>query len=450
MINLDNIGKLFLLDENFDIIELKLKSEIDRCRQQIRKNKIKNNDLVVIKTTNQHEILINYLALNFENVKVCILNYKIDDATFGHIIELLKPIAIFEESEIKIISYTEPPSLLKADLYLFSSGTTGTQKLIGLSNKKINNQILSISKLFDGSTNILNFLPLSFGHGLIANTLAPLLSQKKLVLTKKEFSIDVALNFEKIIVENEIQAFSTVPTHLAVLSSALQNKIITNKISIHNASSPLTEKHYNDIKKIFLNSEIRVHYGLTEMGSWITDYRIKNFKFGAVGTLIGNSNLKIDTNNHILVQILDGDLEIISIGQKTSKLHKEGSFYDTLDLGVIDTESKITLIGRESDFINKAGYKISPFEIENKLIACPDVVESVCFSIESQLYGEEVAVLVVPQFNDTMVEARIYEYCKKNIESFKRPKMIIIVDKIPKTPNGKISRQLIKNSYLKK
>lgn len=450
MIDLNNIGKLFLLDEKFDLIELKLKSEIDRCRERIRNKSIKNDDLVIIKIKNQHEILINYLALVSENVKVCLLNYKVEDVVLNQIVDLLKPSAIFEENEIKRLSNSESPSRLKSNLFLFSSGTTGAHKLIGLSNKKINKQIVSISKLFDEAQNILNFLPLSFGHGLIANTLAPLLTRKNLILTKKEFSIDLAFNFEKIVSQYKIEAFSSVPTHLTVLSAVFQNKVITNKISIHNASSPLAQKHYDDIMKIFINSEVSVHYGLTEMGSWVTEHLIKDFKFGCVGNLIGNVNLKIDANKHIFVEVLDGDLEIINLNQKNSEVLKEGSFYDTLDLGLIDSAGKLILLGRESDYINKAGYKISPFEIESKLIDCPDVTEVVCFPIESQLYGEDVAVLIVTRHNDDAAENRIYDYCKEKIESFKRPKKVFIADKIPKTSNGKVSRQLIKSTYFKK
>jgi acyl-CoA synthetase (AMP-forming)/AMP-acid ligase II len=99
----------------------------------------------------------------------------------------------------------------------------------------------------------------------------------------------------------------------------------------------------------------------------------------------------------------------------------------------------LTLVGRIKELINRGGEKISPREIDEALLAHPAVAEAVCFGIPDRAYGEEVAAAVVLKSEAT--EAELIAHCRVSLSDFKCPKVIHLVDAIPRTATGKIQRR---------
>jgi acyl-CoA synthetase (AMP-forming)/AMP-acid ligase II len=114
-------------------------------------------------------------------------------------------------------------------------------------------------------------------------------------------------------------------------------------------------------------------------------------------------------------------------------------WFRTGDQGHIDTEGYLTLVGRIKELINRGGEKISPREIDEVLLAHPAVAEAVCFGIEDRVYGEEVAAAVV--LSAAATEAELISHCRSSLADFKCPKVIYILEAIPRTATGKIQRR---------
>jgi long-chain acyl-CoA synthetase len=114
-------------------------------------------------------------------------------------------------------------------------------------------------------------------------------------------------------------------------------------------------------------------------------------------------------------------------------------YFLTGDVGRIDTHGYLYLVGRKTFFINKAGYKINPFEIETLLEEHPKVKEAVVIGVPTP-YGEEsVKAVIVPQ--GPCSEEEIAEFCRGRIANFKVPSLIEFCPKLPKSPTGKILRK---------
>jgi acyl-CoA synthetase (AMP-forming)/AMP-acid ligase II len=120
-------------------------------------------------------------------------------------------------------------------------------------------------------------------------------------------------------------------------------------------------------------------------------------------------------------------------------------WFRTGDQGVLDEEGYLTLVARIKELINRGGEKISPREIDEVLLAHPNVAEAVCFGVPHPTWGEEVAAAVVVR--DGVTEADLLAYCRERLADFKRPKQIHITDAIPRTATGKIQRGVVAKAY---
>ena len=117
----------------------------------------------------------------------------------------------------------------------------------------------------------------------------------------------------------------------------------------------------------------------------------------------------------------------------------------TGDIGKLDEEGYLTLVGRLKELINRGGEKISPREIDEVLLAHPKVAEAVAFGVPHKSWGEEVAAAVT--LNGEATEAELLAYCKERLADFKRPKEIHITTAIPRTATGKIQRRIVAQAF---
>ena len=116
-------------------------------------------------------------------------------------------------------------------------------------------------------------------------------------------------------------------------------------------------------------------------------------------------------------------------------------WFRTGDEGIIDTNGYLKLVGRIKELINRSGEKIAPQEIDEVLLTHPAVAEAVCFGIPHDIHGEEPSAAVV--LNEPVLPSELVAHCKRHLASFKCPRVIHIVQTIPKTATGKIQRRLV-------
>ena len=109
----------------------------------------------------------------------------------------------------------------------------------------------------------------------------------------------------------------------------------------------------------------------------------------------------------------------------------------TGDRGVLE-DGYLQLHGRLKEMIIRGGENISPYEIEETLLAHPAVEDAACFGTSSIKYGEEVAVAVVT--SAAVKRGELIDHCRGRLAPFKVPQALFFVDRIPRTPTGKIRR----------
>ena len=126
----------------------------------------------------------------------------------------------------------------------------------------------------------------------------------------------------------------------------------------------------------------------------------------------------------------------------------EASFFDewfcTGDIAVIE-DGYYRIMGRSSvDIIKSGGYKLSALEIENTLLAHPQIGEVAVVGIADRTWGEAVAAVVALKGDDDMTLEDLKGWCDGKLSSYKVPKQVRVVDALPRNAMGKVVKPSLK------
>lgn len=225
---------------------------------------------------------------------------------------------------------------------------------------------------------------------------------------------------------------------------------------IHTGSAAFPEADKDKLCEILPNTRLYFAYGSSEAGCVsMYDYSKNRGLISCVGKPNKNANIFIVDDNRNPIKSSKENQGLIAISggmvmqgyynapELTEEVLKDGVVY-TNDIGYIDDEGYVYMLGRKGDVINIGGLKIAPTEVENVVLRYPDIAECACFAVEDRMGG------VVPKLNVVMKKgceldtAALRAHMAKHLEAFKIPKLIVKVDELPKTSNGKLDRKRLK------
>src|SRR5687768_15228235 len=115
-------------------------------------------------------------------------------------------------------------------------------------------------------------------------------------------------------------------------------------------------------------------------------------------------------------------------------------WYRSGDEGYLDADGYVYVTGRLKEVINRGGRKVSPQEVDDILLAHPDVAEAATFAAPHARWGEDVASAVVLHPGAASTERELRRFVAARLTRFKVPSQILIVDRLPLGPIGKLQR----------
>src|SRR3984893_1973864 len=187
---------------------------------------------------------------------------------------------------------------------------------------------------------------------------------------------------------------------------------------------------------------------MTEAASQIAANPLGRGKPGSVGQPAGAEIAIMDGEGRRLPAGKRGEIALrgptITRGYDNDVAATECAFRDgwfrTGDLGYLDEDGYLFIVGRIKDIINRGGQKVAPAEVEQALLSHPDVVEAVAFSIPHRRLGADVAAAVVLRRDAKVGAQKLRDFARERLAGFKVPGLIRIVPGIPKGGGGKIKR----------
>lgn len=336
-------------------------------------------------------------------------------------------------------------------LLLHTSGTTSRPKLVPLSHQNLLNSADNIAATLQlGSKDIcLNIMPLFHVHGLIGAVLSSLAAGAAVCCTPGF----IAPRFLQWFAEFKPTWWTAVPTmHQAILDRtgvedmSLQN----NRLRfIRSCSASLPPVVLEALEEVFGVPVIEA-YGMTEAAHQISINPLPPLvhKPGSVG-LPGETEVAVV--DHTGAFLPNGEKgEVVLRGSNITGGYVKnptanaaaflGEWFRTGDEGYLDKDGYLFLTGRLKEMINRGGEKIAPREVDEALLAHPDVDQALCFALPHDRLGEEVAAVVVLKENASVSEMEIRAFIARSLSDFKVPARILFREKIPKGPTGKPQR----------
>ena len=125
---------------------------------------------------------------------------------------------------------------------------------------------------------------------------------------------------------------------------------------------------------------------------------------------------------------------------ETAKVMTADGYFRTGDIGIMDEQGYFKIVDRKKDMILVSGFNVYPAEIEEVATNHPKVLEAAAIGVPDDKSGETPKLFVVKK-DPSLTEAELKTYLIENLTGYKRPKFIVFIDELPKSPVGKILRK---------
>ncbi|KAG4991558.1 hypothetical protein JHK82_025073 [Glycine max] len=346
-------------------------------------------------------------------------------------------------------------------LFLHTSGTTSRPKGVPLTQHNLFssvNNIKSVYRLTESDSTVI-VLPLFHVHGLIAGLLSSLGTGAAVALPAAgRFS---ASSFWKDMIKYSATWYTAVPTiHQIILDrhSNSPEPVYPRLRFIRSCSASLAPAILGKLEEAF-GAPVLEAYAMTEASHLMASNPLPQdgpHKAGSVGKPVGQEMVILDETGRVQDAEVSGEVCIrgpnVTKGYKNNVDANTAAFlfgwFHTGDVGYLDSDGYLHLVGRIKELINRGGEKISPIEVDAVLLSHPDIAQAVAFGVPDPKYGEEIYCAVIPREGSDIDDAELLRYCKKNLASFKVPKKVFITDSLPKTATGKILRRLVAEHFV--
>ncbi|MFC2969006.1 malonate--CoA ligase [Acidimangrovimonas pyrenivorans] len=339
--------------------------------------------------------------------------------------------------------------------FLYTSGTTGRSKGAMLSHRNLlsNAQVLADYWRFTEEDVLLHALPIFHTHGLFVASNVSLLTGGAMIFLPA-FSVDEVLRLMP-----QATAMMGVPTFYTRL---LDDPRFTREVAkgmrlFTSGSAPLlAETHVAFEQRT--GHRILERYGMTETNMNTSNPYDGERRAGTVGFPLPGVELKI-TDPETGAPLPQGEPGMIEVRgenvfqgywqmpEKTAEELRADGFFITGDIGVMDADGYVSIVGRQKDLIITGGYNVYPKEVELVLDEQPGVLESAVIGVPHPDFGEAVFGVLVAAKGETPDEGAIQAALGGKLAKFKQPKGLAVVEALPRNTMGKVQKNILREMF---
>ena len=339
---------------------------------------------------------------------------------------------------------------------IYTSGTTGQSKgaMLTRDNLAANAAVLVDAWRFSSQDTLLHTLPLFHIHGLFVAINTVLASGASVLLLPK---FDAAQVLEYL---PRASVYMGVPTHYTrLLQQENLNRQSTAAVRLFvSGSAPLlAETHREFLQRT--GHVILERYGMSEtMMNTSNPYEGVRLA-GSVGPPLQGIAMRVrNAETGAVENTADviGTLEVkgrnVFAGYWRDEAKTRGEFtadgsFKTGDVGRIDKNGYVHIVGRAKDLVISGGYNVYPKEVESELDSVEGVLESAVFGVPHPDFGEGVTAAVVAKSGATLSEEAMIELIKARLARYKVPKRILIVEELPRNAMGKVQKNALRKMF---
>jgi malonyl-CoA/methylmalonyl-CoA synthetase len=453
---------------------------VGRLANTLRSNGARPGDRVVVQADKSPTALFLYLACLRSGAVFLPLNTAYSDAEVGYVLRDARPsVAVCDPARRDAFVGPEVLTLdgfgngtlaesaaAQADAFedvpvdpddvaalLYTSGTTGRPKGAILSQGNLAANAVALHRVwgFRPDDVLLHALPVYHAHGLFVATNCVLANGTGMVFLPR-FDVDAVIGQL-----SRCTVFMGVPTYYTRLlgDRRLDPERCRGVRLFVSGSAPLTETTHREFLDRTGHS-ILERYGTTETLMITSNPLVGERRAGAVGFALAGVRLRVtdpDTGHPEPAGAV-GQIEVTgpsvmpgywsggppSTSPPVRLDFTADGFFRTGDLGLIDQDGYLRIVGRLKDLIITGGLNVYPKEVEDVLDELDDVLESAVVGLPDADFGEQVAAAVVARPGRTVDESVVRQAARRRLAPFKVPKRVFVLDELPRNSMGKIEK----------
>lgn len=340
---------------------------------------------------------------------------------------------------------------------LYTSGTTGRSKGAMLTHGNMLSNALVLKDYWGWQADdvLIHALPIFHVHGLFVAIHGALINGSKMIWLSR---FDPKLVIRKM---PEATVFMGVPTlYVRLLAEPALTREAARHMRLFIAgSAPLLIETFTEWQTR-TGHTILERYGMSETAMLTSNPYFPDQgerRGGTVGYPLPGVSLRVqdDDGNPVPVGEIGG-IQVKGpnvfkgywrMPEKTAEEFTADGYFKTGDVGRIDTQGYVTIVGRSKDLIISGGYNVYPAEIEGYINELPGVAESAVVGIPHADFGEVGIAVVIAKPGAMLDPAQIIASMKSKLANFKVPKQCFVVEALPRNTMGKVQKNVLRAQY---
>ncbi len=338
---------------------------------------------------------------------------------------------------------------------LYTSGTTGRSKGAMLTHNNLYSNAFTLVDHWQFSANdvLLHALPIYHTHGLFVACNITLLSGASMIFQNQFRVEDILSALPNATVMMGVPTFYT-----RLLSAPAFNRDLVGQMRLFiSGSAPLSPQTHKDFAKL-TGHTILERYGMTETNMNTSNPYDGERRAGTVGFPLPGVEIRISD------QITGDPVENDDVGmieirgpnvfkgywqmpEKTAKEFRDDGFFISGDLGQIDKDGYIAIVGRDKDLIISGGFNVYPAEVENAIDALEGIDDVAVIGVPHADFGEGVTAIIVAAGDNVPGVEDIKDQLSTELARLKMPKEIFFVDALPRNKMGKVQKNQLREKY---
>jgi malonyl-CoA/methylmalonyl-CoA synthetase len=338
---------------------------------------------------------------------------------------------------------------------LYTSGTTGRSKGAMLTHDNLASNSLALVDYwrFTNKDVLIHALPIYHTHGLFVASNVTLFARASMIFLPK-FDPELIIKLMA-----RATVMMGVPTFYTRL---LQSPALTKESTSHmrlfvSGSAPLLADTHREWATRTGHAVLE-RYGMTETNMNTSNPYDGDRVPGAVGQALPGVSVRVtdpETGKPLEPEHI-GMIEVKGpnvfkgywrMPEKTKAEFRDDGFFITGDLGKIDANGYVHILGRGKDLVISGGFNVYPKEIESEIDAMPGVIETAVIGVPHADFGEGVTAVVVCAKEAGVDEASVLKALEGRLAKFKMPKRVFIVDELPRNAMGKVQKNILRDAY---